>query len=378
VIQPQRSTSRRALAYVISAAAFGALLALSHLLRAVWGIPFDTTTLIILAMIASAWYGGLGPGLLFAVLFEITLDYFAWPPKDPTRFAIVAANRIVLFGSVVLFASLRRAAEQRLRAEERRLAEALIAERAARSEAEAASRMKDEFLSVVSHELRTPLNAILGWAATIGRHEVDEATRRHAVETIERNARAQARVVDDLLSASGLLAGRLRIVPERVSLPALVADVIESSTAAINANSLHVRTRLEDAPDVFADPARLRQVVEQLLSNAIKFTPAGGHIDVDVERRGETVALTVRDDGIGIDRQFLPHVFDKFRQADPSFTREHGGLGLGLAIARELIDLQGGTISARSDGSGRGSVFTVELPAVDVLTRPSAAAAVSR
>jgi signal transduction histidine kinase len=346
------------LPYGLAVAAFGALLGASHLARTLWGVTFDPTTLIILTMIGSAWYGGLGPGLLVAVLFEVTLQYFAWPPRDPTRFAIITANRAVLFGGVVVFASARRAAE-------RRLAASLAAARAARAEAEAANRLKDEFLSVVSHELRTPLNAILGWAAMLTKHEGDAATQRHGLETIERNARAQARVVDDLLSASGLLAGRLRIVPQRVSLGRVVQDAIDTLRPEIGAHSVQVRATVDENTNVFGDAARLRHVIDQLLGNAIKFTPAGGAIDVSVARLQDRVTLTVRDEGIGITQAFLPHVFDKFRQADASYTRQHGGLGLGLAIVRELVEMHGGSVAAQSDGPGRGSVFTVHLPAAE-------------
>ena len=310
-------------------------------------------------MIASAWYGGLGPGLLVAVLFEATLDYFAWPPRDPTRFMVVAVNRLLLFGGVVVFASARRAAERRLKA-------SLRAEQAARTEAETANRLKDDFLSVVSHELRTPLNAILGWAAMLTRHDADAATQRHGLETIERNARTQARVVDDLLSASGLLAGRLQIVPQRVALGRIAHEVVDTLASEITAHALHVRIGADESTDVFGDPARLRQVVEQLLSNAIKFTPAGGHVEISVTGDGDMVTLNIRDDGIGISHEFLPFVFERFRQADPSYTREHGGMGLGLAIVRELVEMHGGHVAARSDGPGAGATFSVTLPAVDV------------
>ena len=356
----QASTRSRILRYGLAAAAYWSLIGLSTGLRRFAGISFDTTSLIILTMIASAWYGGLGPGLLVAILFEATLDYYAGFPHVTGRFFVVSFNRIVLFTSVVLFASARRSAEDRLRQQGARVEQALASERIARRDAEAANRMKDDFLATVSHELRTPLNAMLGWAATLNRHSVDEETARQAVQAIERNGQAQARIVDDILDFSGIVQGRLKIRPQPVALAAIVREAIDTVRLSAAAKAIIVETSLDADAVVPGDPDRLRQVAWNLLSNAVKFTPAGGLIHVRLVRAGAGAQLEVQDTGPGIDPAFLPFVFDPFRQADSSMTRPHGGLGLGLAIVRHLVELHGGTVTAGN--AGGGAVFTLRLP----------------
>jgi signal transduction histidine kinase len=353
-------TQSPVLRYGLAAAIYWLLIGLSTGLRRYWGISFDTTTLIILTMIASAWYLGRGPGLLVALLFEATLDYYAGFPRVAPRFYVIMFNRIVLFGSVVMFASARRHAEDKLRQTGEQLKETLEREQASRAAAESASRLKDDFLATVSHELRTPLNAILGWAATLNRHAVDEETTRQAVQVIERNANAQARLVDDILDFSLIQKGRLRIQPQPVALAAVVREAIETVRLSAAAKAIVIESALDDAT-VPGDPDRLRQIIWNLLSNAVKFTPVGGRIQVRLAA-GTGVELQVEDSGAGIDHEFLPYVFDQFRQGDQSMTRAHGGLGLGLAIVRHLVELHGGTISAHSAGVGKGAAFTVKLP----------------
>jgi signal transduction histidine kinase len=350
------------LRYGLAAAAYWLLIGLSTGLRRQWGISVDTTTLIILTMIASAWYLGRGPGLLVALLFEATLDYYAGFPRVAPRFYVIMFNRIVLFGSVVLFASARRNAEHKLRQTGEQLQETLVRERAARAEAESANRLKDNFLATVSHELRTPLNAILGWAATLNRHAVDEDTTRQAVQVIERNANAQARLVDDILDFSLIQKGRLRIQPQPVELAAVIREAIETVRLSAAAKAITLESSLDIDATVPGDPDRLRQITWNLLSNAVKFTPGGGRILVHLSAAGTGVELKVEDTGAGIDPAFLPHVFDQFRQGDQSMTRAHAGLGLGLAIVRHLVELHGGSISAHSAGLGRGAAFTIKLP----------------
>ena len=264
-------------------------------------------------------------------------------------------NRIVLFGSVVLFASARRNAEHSLRQQGARLEQALASERIARGTAEAASRMKDDFLATVSHELRTPLNAILGWAATLKRHAVDEQTSRQAIEAIERNGQAQARIVDDILDFSSIVKGRLKLRAEPVALAAIVREAIETVRLSAAAKGIVIEPSLDADAVVPGDPDRLRQIIWNLLSNAVKFTPGGGRIYVRLTREGAGVRLQVEDTGAGIDPAFLPHVFDPFRQADSSMTRPHGGLGLGLAIVRHLVELHGGTITVENAGARGGA-----------------------
>ena len=361
----QASTRSRIRRYGLAAAAYWFLIGLSTALQRFARISFDPTPLIILTMIASAWYLGRGPGLLVALLFEATLEAYAGFSAAGGRFFVVMFNRIVLFGSLVLFASARRTAEHRMREQGGRLEQALARERIARAEAETASRLKDEFLATVSHELRTPLNAILGWSATLNRHNVDEPTSRQALESIERNAQSQARIVDDILDFSGIVQGRLKVRAQPVPLATIVRQAIETVRLSAAAKSIRVESVLDEVT-VPGDPDRLRQIAWNLLSNAVKFTPAGGRVQVRLARAGTGVQLEVEDNGPGVDPAFLPYLFAPFRQADSSMTRTHGGLGLGLAIVRHLVELHGGTITAAPATSGSGALFTVRLPVAGV------------
>jgi signal transduction histidine kinase len=357
------------LRYALAAAVFGLLIAVSRSTRALFGFTVDTTSLIILAMIGSAWYLGRGPGLLVAALLEIMLDYYAgWPPKDPVRFTMIVFNRILLFGSVVWFASARRAAELRLREQQAALEEALDGERRARAQAEAANRMKDEFLATVSHELRTPLNSMLGWAAMLNRHSVDAPTLQKAADAIERGARAQSQIVDDILDTSRMVAGQLRLEHQPIDAGAVIAEAIETVRVAATAKSLSLHVALDPDLMVLGDRGRLSQITWNLLANAIKFTPMAGMVEVRGSRRGDWIEIAVQDSGIGIDASFMPRLFDRFSQADSSTTREHGGLGLGLAIVRHLVELHGGTVAAESEGRDRGATFVVRLPVAPVVS----------
>ncbi|MDQ3031718.1 MAG: ATP-binding protein [Myxococcota bacterium] len=241
-------------------------------------------------------------------------------------------------------------------------ARAVEAERRARHEAETASRLKDEFLATVSHELRTPLNALLGWSTLLQTRLGDAEILQRGLSSIERNARAQARLVEDLLDISRIISGKLSLEIESTDVGSAVYAAVDVVRAAADAKRIAIRVVLDDVHVIPADPGRVQQMIWNLLSNAVKFTPEGGHIDVAVVQRGPSVAVEVRDSGRGIERAFLPHVFERFRQHDGSITRKHGGLGLGLAIVRQLAELHGGTATAASDGPGEGSCFTVELP----------------
>jgi len=240
-------------------------------------------------------------------------------------------------------------------------------EREARDQAERLSALKDEFLATLSHELRTPLNAILGWAAMLQRGVKDEATGRRALETIERNARAQGQLIDDLLDMSRIIAGTVRLDVQTVDPARIVEAALGTVHPAAAAKGIVLRTELgrkADGPplEVRGDPGRLQQVLWNLLANAVKFTPAGGTVQVLLRRDGNDAVIQVADSGIGIARDFLPYVFDRFRQQDASISRRHGGLGLGLSIARQLVELHGGTIAADSAGPHTGTTFTVRLP----------------
>jgi signal transduction histidine kinase/ActR/RegA family two-component response regulator len=252
----------------------------------------------------------------------------------------------------------------------------------ARARAEAASRAKDEFLATVSHELRNPLNAILGWARVLV-DEGDALDRGRMVKglgVIERNAQAQVQLVEDILEVSRIITGKLSLSTGPVDVKRVVEVAIETVRSATTAKGIILETRFEDVPHrIVADEDRLQQVLWNLLSNAVKFTPRGGVVRVSARRwrpreADEAVEISVSDDGEGIDPEFLPFVFDRFRQADASPTRRHGGLGLGLAIVRHLVELHGGTVRAESGGRGRGATFVVTLPVDDArtVTAPSA------
>ncbi|HEY8549731.1 MAG TPA: response regulator [Vicinamibacterales bacterium] len=253
--------------------------------------------------------------------------------------------------------------DERRNAEER---EALLeSERIARAEAERASRLKDDFLATLSHELRTPLNAILGWAQLLRARARTEADIRDGLDTIERNARAQAQIIDDLLDMSRIISGKLRLDVQRIDLAALVAAAIETVRPAAEAKGIELKPTLDSRAGIISgDPGRVQQVLWNLLSNAIKFTGRGGHIEVKLVRRDSHVELSVIDDGEGIKPDFLPYLFDRFRQGDSSTTRQHRGMGLGLSIVKNLVEMHGGSVHAHSDGEGCGSTFTVTLPLV--------------
>jgi PAS domain S-box-containing protein len=243
-------------------------------------------------------------------------------------------------------------------------AELLDRESRAREQAEEASRLKEEFLATVSHELRTPLNAVVGWSRLLRTGQLDRDGASHAVEVIERNAAAQRQIIEDLLDVSRIVSGKLRINTQPVDVLLAIHAAIESVRPAAEAKDIRIATHVE-APDtiVRADLERMQQVFWNLLANAVKFTPSGGAVDVYLERHGSLAEIRIEDSGPGIPAEFLPRIFDRFSQADGSSTRKHGGLGLGLAIVRHLIELHGGTVSASNREDG-GAVLSVQLPAL--------------
>ncbi|HEX8263981.1 MAG TPA: ATP-binding protein [Pyrinomonadaceae bacterium] len=472
--------------YGLALGAFALVLLTTITISRLFSFSLDLTSLIIAVMIASAWYLGRGPGLIVAIVFEITLIYFATAPYT-AKSAFITFNRLVLFVTLVLFASSRRQAEKHLReqrewlrvslasigdaviatdvngcvnfinptaetltgwssaeaekksfdgvfkiinedtnepvespfatvmrlenvielsnhvslktkdnrtipiensgspikdahgkiigvivvfhdvSERRRAARErerlLESERHARSEAESANRLKDEFLATVSHELRTPLNAILGWSALLNRGNLEEEAKITALEVIERNAKAQAEIISDILDVSRIITGKLRIKAEPIEPAQIIEAAIETLRPAIDAKAIDLQvSHAENAGFVSGDADRLQQIIWNLLSNAIKFTPEKGRIEVDLKRDNSHLEITVCDNGIGIEPEFLPHVFERFRQADSSTTRVHSGLGLGLAIVRYLVELHGGEVRAESPGIGKGATFTIVLP----------------
>jgi PAS domain S-box-containing protein len=257
--------------------------------------------------------------------------------------------------------------------------ELLDSERAARSVAENASRMKDEFLATLSHELRTPLSAIIGWAQILTTPAARPADILRGAEVIQRNARAQSQIIEDLLDMSRIIGGKVRLDVEPLELSSIVQHAVDTARPTAEAKSIRLVAGIDplEGSPVSGDPARLQQVMWNLLSNAIKFTPAGGLVNVVVERADTRLEIHVADSGEGIAPEFLPFVFDRFRQADGSTTRWHGGLGLGLAIVKQLVELHGGSIRVTSEGAGKGSTFVVTLPLVVAAERAVASPALS-
>jgi signal transduction histidine kinase/ActR/RegA family two-component response regulator len=244
---------------------------------------------------------------------------------------------------------------------------------ASEAQAQAANRAKDDFLATLSHELRTPLNVVLGWVSMLRTGSVPEERLAQALEIIDRNARQQAELIDDLLDVSRIVRGSLRLERQPLAFAPIVASVVESLKPAADAKGLTLSlTSTAEGATVRADADRLQQITRNLVANAIKFTPAGGRVSVELARTERRVLLTVRDTGIGIAPEFLPHVFERFRQADSSTTRTESGVGLGLAIVRHLVQLHGGSIRANSDGPGRGAAFVAEFPAVNMSLASSA------
>ncbi|MDP9003035.1 MAG: ATP-binding protein [Myxococcota bacterium] len=267
----------------------------------------------------------------------------------------VAAQAAIAIDNARLYESATRAAEERARL--------LEAERASRVEIERVSLMKDEFLATLSHELRTPLNAVLGWSKILLSRVKGDVETARGLETIVRNARAQAQLIEDLLDMNRIVSGKIRLDVQRIDLGPVVMGALDSVNPSADAKSISVRTAIDpQTGPVLGDPNRLQQVVWNLLTNAVKFTPKAGAIDVIVRRSSSHFEIAVHDTGMGISPEFLPHIFERFRQADSSTTRKYGGLGLGLSIVKHLVELHGGTIRAESPGEGKGATFIVSLP----------------
>ena len=283
------------------------------------------------------------------------------------RAAFSRPGKALLTGSIVDFTA-------------RRLAEAQVAhllaeEQSARAIAETASRLKDEFLATVSHELRTPLHAISGWAHVLARAELTREDQARAVDAILRNAKAQNRIIEDILDVSRIITGKLKLDLQQVDLVAVVESALDTVRPTAAAKKIRVETRMERARlPVLGDAARLQQAAWNVLMNALKFTPSGGSVTIDLRESGGNATLTIADTGIGISADFLPHVFERFRQADGSITRRHGGLGLGLALVRHIVEMHGGSVQADSAGEGQGATFVLTIPvAVAAQLQPSVA-----
>jgi NO-binding membrane sensor protein with MHYT domain/CheY-like chemotaxis protein/two-component sensor histidine kinase len=284
--------------------------------------------------------------------------------------ATVGVLTIALMASIYdarLESGSRHLALSQAKAEERQ--RMLMLEREARNQVERMSELKDEFLATLSHELRTPLNAILGWAQILQRGVRDEATLRKGLDTIERNAHAQAQLIEDLLDMSKIISGKVRLDMKSIDPLGFVEAAMETVRPAAMAKNIRMENSLDtDTGPIYGDPNRLQQVMWNLLSNAVKFTPNGGTVRLQMQKQENDIRILVSDTGIGISLDFLPYVFDRFRQADASTTRRYGGLGLGLSIARQLVEMQGGSIEVASPGENMGTTFTIRLPLLDTQT----------
>jgi signal transduction histidine kinase/CheY-like chemotaxis protein len=308
-------------------------------------------------------------------VLSYTLHRFILPsrPADPRDQATPQRGRIAplwdgpsVVGTITFIedVSERVATERELRAQ-------IASSEAARKTAEAASRVKDEFLATLSHEIRTPLNAVLGWTRILKSRDLDPTTLQRAVDVIDRNASAQLTLVSDLLDMSRIAVGKLRLEVQPVDLEPVALGAVDVIKPAADAKGVRLVTQLAPVPPVSGDADRLSQVIWNLLSNAVKFTDSGGMVTVTLEVQGGQVALKVADTGQGIEAKFLPHVFERFTQSDSSASRRHGGLGLGLALVRELVELHGGSVRVASPGAGRGTTFSVLLPArLEGMLRP--------
>jgi signal transduction histidine kinase/ActR/RegA family two-component response regulator len=318
------------------------------------------------SVVITTWFCGFDAGILGTVLAAFLGNYFFVPPRYEFIPHGEDWNAMVMFAVVALglvwLVSRWRTAEQALR----KFADDL---QILHAEAERINRLKDEFLATLSHELRTPLNAVLGWAQVLDVGRLD-AQQKRATEAIVRNAKAQARLVEDVLDVSAIVSGKLGLHPTTVDLAAIVNSAIDVVRPAAGAKQIEVRTSFVARARMVGDADRLRQVAWNLLSNAVKFSNKGGTVEVRIDRPESQLVLTVSDTGAGIDPAFLPHLFERFRQADSSTTRQHGGLGLGLAIVRHMVELHGGTVSAESAGLNRGATFRVTFPVQAVADTP--------
>jgi PAS domain S-box-containing protein len=301
----------------------------------------------------------------------IAKDGAEWPIDDTT--APIRNEQGEVVGVVLVFRDI--SERKRLELEREQL---LATAQAAQKEAEQANRLKDEFLATASHELRTPLTAVLGWSRMLRTGKLDAENSARALESIERNATLQTKLIDDLLDVSRIITGKLTLDRRAIEIAHVVSDAVNTVLPAADAKNITIETSFDaEAGPVLGDANRLQQVVWNLLSNAVKFTPKNGRIEVALQRVNSEVQVSVGDSGEGISSEFLPYVFDRFSQGDGKTTRSHTGLGLGLAIVRQLVELHGGTVNAHSDGPGRGATFKLQLPVLSITRVPSSKSAAS-
>ena len=361
---PRRIRTRRPL--VSYALAGGLAVAALGLTRFIWPVIEPTLSpLFLAAVVVSAWYGGLGPGMFATAVAAVGKTYFFAPPARSLWIEdTVAVVHLAVFVAIAFLISSLTGALRRTQDENAVL---IAQERLARAEAEAASQAKDVFLATASHELRTPLQAVSSWLAVL-RRRVSGRDVDGALDGIERSVAAQIRLIEDLLDASRIATGNLHLDLAKVALPPVIETAAARARAARPGHDVDLTLDLDPAAGtILGDAARLEQVVSNLVSNALKFTPSPGRVEVSLRRAGDHVRLVVADTGCGIPADALSRVFDPFFQGGRTVTAGEG-LGLGLAIVRRIVELHSGTVHARSDGPGRGSMFVVELPAADGAT----------
>jgi signal transduction histidine kinase len=323
---------------------------------------------------------GDGPGgvmaramLIPAVMVPLVLGYARVRGQQTNLFdtglgtAIFSVLVVILFTALIWRTAITLDDSHRAReVVQRERDELLVREQTARETAERANRVKDEFLAALSHELRTPLNAIVGWTEMLRSDVVPPERRSHAADVVARNGQFLTRLIEDLLDVSRFATGQMRLTLQPVDLMGVTGRALDAIESSAKEKGVHLVADLAAANvKVAGDPERLQQILGNLLSNAVKFTPAGGRVEVIARVNGGDALVAVRDTGKGINPEVLPHVFDRFRQGDSTTTREHGGLGLGLSIARELAELHGGSVRAFSAGDGQGSTFTISIPILD-------------
>ena len=347
------SIGRYAVAVVASGLAFAIRIAADPLIGSASPFLFFTP-----AVMVAAWFGGIGPAILATVVGAAFGDYFFLRTLGET--ILQQSDRVAMFllvsGLIIMLTTV-------VNASRRRLNESLWREQKARAQAEAANQAKDDFLSMVSHELQTPVSVIVGWASAIRKRQLRGEALAVALSAIERNAHVQSRLVQDILDRARIVTGQLRLEPQVVSVTEIVRAAVEEMRPLFDHSHIQLTTAIEDTPfRMSADPVRLQQVFTNLLSNAAKFTPPGGHVRVEASTTPSTATITVKDDGAGITAEFLPHVFEGFQREPRPSTASSPGLGLGLSIARHFVERHNGMIWATSDGPGKGSAFTVVLP----------------
>jgi signal transduction histidine kinase/CheY-like chemotaxis protein len=355
----------KSLRYFVAIASTAIAFSTRFLLKSALG---DVAPLLMftLSVVVSAWYGGLGPGLLATALSALLGDYFFIQPFYSFRLHAERIEELFFLGIGISISILSQARLSLLAKRQQLLANEQDARRVAedaRKTAEGANRLKDEFLCTVSHELRTPLTAINGWALMLRSGRLDAVQSDRALETIVRSAKAQNQLINDLLDVSCITTGKMRLDVAPLKLGSVIEAAVETVRPAAEAKGIRLGVLLDPAAEtVSGDAERLKQVVWNLLSNAVKFAPNGGRVEVGLKRADSHVEIVVADNGRGIKPEFLPYVFEHFRQEDGGTNRQHGGFGLGLAIVRNIIELHGGTVHAASAGLGKGATFTIELP----------------